>query len=36
VGFPVGVPRPPVAELDTAAAARIAELAAELEPIPAS
>ena len=36
VGFPVGVPRAPVAELDPAAAARIAQLATEVKPIPAS
>lgn len=36
VGFPVGRPREPVAGLDPAAAARIAELAAGLHPVPAS
>ena len=36
VGFPVGRPREPVAELDPAAAARIAELAVGLQPVPAS
>jgi 4-hydroxy-tetrahydrodipicolinate synthase len=36
VGFPVGVPRPPVAELDPAATAHIAQLAAQLEPNTAS
>lgn len=37
VGFPVGVPRPPVAELDAEAAARIAKLAAAVgDPILAS
>jgi len=36
VGFPVGDPRKPVAALDPAAAARIAELAAALQPVPAS
>ena len=35
VGFPVGKPREPVAALDPAAAARIAELAAGLQPVPA-
>ena len=35
VGFPVGKPREPVAELDPAAAARIAELAAGLQPVAA-
>ena len=36
VGFPVGRPREPVAALDPAAAARIAELAASLQPVSAS
>jgi 4-hydroxy-tetrahydrodipicolinate synthase len=36
VGFPVGRPREPVAELDPAAAARIAELAAGLQLVSAS
>jgi 4-hydroxy-tetrahydrodipicolinate synthase len=36
VGFPVGSPREPVAKLDAAAAARIAELASGLRPVPAS
>jgi 4-hydroxy-tetrahydrodipicolinate synthase len=36
VGFPVGVPRAPVAELDPDAAARIAKLAPAVDPIPAS
>lgn len=36
VGFPVGRPREPVAGLDPAAAARITELAAGLQPVPAS
>jgi 4-hydroxy-tetrahydrodipicolinate synthase len=36
VGFPVGRPREPVAGLDPAAAARIAELAAGLQPVAAS
>lgn len=36
VGFPVGNPRKPVAPLGTAAAARIADLAAALQPVPAS
>ena len=36
VGFPVGKPRAPVAALDPAAAARIAELAAGLQPVSAS
>ena len=36
VGFPVGTPREPVAELTGAAAARIAELASGLRPVPAS
>jgi 4-hydroxy-tetrahydrodipicolinate synthase len=36
VGLPVGTPREPVAELDPAAAARIAELASALRPVPAS
>jgi 4-hydroxy-tetrahydrodipicolinate synthase len=36
VGFPVGPPRAPVAELDPAAAARIAQLATALHPILAS
>ncbi len=36
VGFPVGTPREPVAALNPAAAARIAELADALHPIPAS
>jgi len=36
VGFPVGSPRAPVAALDPAAAARIAELAAALHPVPAA
>lgn len=36
VGFPVGRPREPVAALDPAAAARIAELAAGLQPVSAS
>jgi 4-hydroxy-tetrahydrodipicolinate synthase len=36
VGFPVGRPREPVAGLDPAAAARIAELAASLQPVSAS
>jgi 4-hydroxy-tetrahydrodipicolinate synthase len=36
VGFPVGRPREPVAGLDPAAGARIAELAAGLHPVPAS
>ncbi len=35
VGFPVGSPREPVAGLDPAAAARIAELAAGLQPVAA-
>jgi len=35
VGFPVGRPREPVAALDPAAAARIAELAASLQPVSA-
>ena len=35
-GFPVGNPRPPVAALDPAAAARIAGLAAALHPVPAA
>jgi len=35
VGFPVGKPRGPVAALDPAAAARIAELAAGLQPVAA-
>jgi 4-hydroxy-tetrahydrodipicolinate synthase len=35
VGFPVGKPREPVAALDPAAAARIAELAAGLQPVSA-
>jgi len=35
-GFPVGTPRAPVAALDPAAAARIAELAAALHPVPAA
>jgi 4-hydroxy-tetrahydrodipicolinate synthase len=35
VGFPVGKPREPVAGLDPAAAARIAELAAGLQPVAA-
>lgn len=35
-GFPVGSPRAPVAALDPAAAARIAELAAALHPVPAA
>jgi 4-hydroxy-tetrahydrodipicolinate synthase len=35
-GFPAGRPREPVAELDPAAAARIAELAASLQPVAAS
>lgn len=35
VGFPVGNPREPVAGLDPAAAARIAELAAGLQPVSA-
>lgn len=35
VGFPVGKPREPVAGLDPAAAAAIAELAASLHPVPA-
>jgi 4-hydroxy-tetrahydrodipicolinate synthase len=36
VGFPVGAPRAPVAELDPAAAARIAQLAKAVDAIPAS
>ena len=36
VGFPVGRPRKPVAGLDPAATARIAELAAGLQPVSAS
>lgn len=36
VGFPVGMPREPVAGLDPAAATRIAELAAGLHPVPAA
>jgi 4-hydroxy-tetrahydrodipicolinate synthase len=36
VGFPVGPPREPVAELDPAAAAHIAQLASALRPVPAS
>jgi 4-hydroxy-tetrahydrodipicolinate synthase len=36
VGFPVGRPREPVAGLDPAAATRIAELAAGLQPVSAS
>lgn len=36
VGFPVGAPRAPVAELDPAAAARIAQLATAVHPILAS
>jgi 4-hydroxy-tetrahydrodipicolinate synthase len=36
VGFPVGVPRAPVAELDPDAAARIAKLAPAVDPILAS
>ncbi len=36
VGLPVGPPREPVVELDPAAAARIAELASALRPVPAS
>jgi 4-hydroxy-tetrahydrodipicolinate synthase len=36
VGLPVGTPREPVAELDAAAAARIAELASALRPVLAS
>lgn len=36
VGVPVGAPREPVAALDPVAAARIAELAAVLQPVPAS
>jgi len=36
VGFPVGSPREPVAKLDATAAARIAELASGLRPVPAS
>jgi 4-hydroxy-tetrahydrodipicolinate synthase len=36
VGFPIGSPREPVAKLDAAAAARIAELASGLRPVPAS
>jgi 4-hydroxy-tetrahydrodipicolinate synthase len=36
VGLPVGTPRKPVAELDPAAAARIAELASALRPVAAS
>lgn len=36
VGFPVGKPREPVARLDPAAAARIAQLAAALRPVHAS
>jgi 4-hydroxy-tetrahydrodipicolinate synthase len=36
VGFPVGVPRAPVAELDPDAAARIAKLAPAVDPRPAS
>ena len=36
VGFPIGPPRAPVAKLDDAAAARIAELASGLRPVPAS
>jgi len=36
VGFPIGSPRPPVAKLDAAAAAHIAELAAAVRSVPAS
>jgi 4-hydroxy-tetrahydrodipicolinate synthase len=36
VGFPIGSPRPPVAKLDDAAYAHIAELAAAFRPVPAS
>jgi 4-hydroxy-tetrahydrodipicolinate synthase len=36
VGFPAGRPRGPISELDPAAAARIAELAAGLQPGPAA
>jgi 4-hydroxy-tetrahydrodipicolinate synthase len=36
MGFPAGRPREPVAALDPAAAATIAELAAGLQPVPAS
>jgi 4-hydroxy-tetrahydrodipicolinate synthase len=36
VGFPAGRPRGPISELDPAAAARIAELAAGLQPVPAA
>ena len=36
VGFPIGPPRPPVAKLDDAATAHIAELAAALRSVPAS
>jgi 4-hydroxy-tetrahydrodipicolinate synthase len=36
VGFPAGRPREPVAELDPAAAAHIAELAKGLNPVPVS
>jgi 4-hydroxy-tetrahydrodipicolinate synthase len=36
VGLPVGAPRAPVAELDPAAAARIAELTSALRPVSAS
>ena len=36
VGFPIGSPREPVARLDVAAAAHIAELATALGPVPAS
>jgi 4-hydroxy-tetrahydrodipicolinate synthase len=36
VGFPVGTPREPVAALEPAAAAHIAELASALRPVPAS
>jgi hypothetical protein len=36
MGFPAGRPREPVAALDPAAAATIAELAAGLHPVPAS
>jgi 4-hydroxy-tetrahydrodipicolinate synthase len=36
VGFPIGPPRPPVAKLDAAATAHIAELAAALRSVPAS
>jgi dihydrodipicolinate synthase/N-acetylneuraminate lyase len=36
VGFPIGSPRPPVAKLDPAATAHIAELAAAVRPVPAS